>query len=784
MHKKEKGAVTIFCIIVLSSIVMLGGLFIDGSRILLARQMMRSAMNSAARSALSYYDTSLVSEFGLYAVSEQDAKKQFERYFRNNMTLSQNDGFDLYAFELSDTPVTVKVSEPLSELAPFVDQVSEYSKYRAGIDLTIGVVNKIKMLFGENGAGNRVMGSTDDAQDALDALEKESASFGRKVDSQLSSAVRTQSNKAKEQLTAAFQQDMDDFSSSTIDALEQDVLGSLSGVDQTISQLEAQKNSYMTASEQANAQIDAAQNDLNAVEYWDEATGTWQTAAPDLTRNEDAPADPDSPDKQAEAMIEQAQTEKTKTMQRIKDNMQSIRDKAAQVEQHKKDIEQWKAQLSDSGANAARAVQALTDAQTALSRHQADHPTVCDPAETDEQLEQRLEKLRAQKTQLEQGGIALDPDLARDFPTREATEQAIACLEQEQTLRQQVKTAETDHTTASESDQALQQKIQSAEAQIEALVTEVGQLCDGMAAPEGTYAPITSKEEVSEADKASFLDSFQRTKTLLDSFYDSTIGELGKDARYVGDPNTAAKAKLDTPKFGLGIINELTGICDGLRMICTDPDRLLENMYLVEYALDKYTFLTSQSSRPSHYFKLGEVEYIIKGQNVQASDLSAVLGDILLLRLAINYVDDLIHTHSPEMVSRLLVALGRALIDTAQDLYQLLFEGGCGLCPSFSKVKLTYSDHLRLQLLMDTVSETSRTRMAGRMMTMIDRTLEVKDQDKAQHVDTLYTRLDATAEAKIDLIMFTLPLFGNMMPGQDIIKDGTFLLRETVSMGY
>ena len=65
MRKREKGAVTVFCIIVLFSIVLLGGLFIDASRILLARQMVRSSMNSAARSALSYYSTELVGDFGL-----------------------------------------------------------------------------------------------------------------------------------------------------------------------------------------------------------------------------------------------------------------------------------------------------------------------------------------------------------------------------------------------------------------------------------------------------------------------------------------------------------------------------------------------------------------------------------------------------------------------------------------------------------------------------------------------------------------------------------------------
>ena len=64
---------------------------------------------------------------------------------------------------------------------------------------------------------------------------------------------------------------------------------------------------------------------------------------------------------------------------------------------------------------------------------------------------------------------------------------------------------------------------------------------------------------------------------------------------------------------------------------------------------------------------------------------------------------------------------------------------------------------------------------------MIDRTMDNKG---SEHIDQLYTRIDATAEVKIDLIMLTLPMFGEIMPGQDVIQDGQFTIRETVSMGY
>jgi hypothetical protein len=67
------------------------------------------------------------------------------------------------------------------------------------------------------------------------------------------------------------------------------------------------------------------------------------------------------------------------------------------------------------------------------------------------------------------------------------------------------------------------------------------------------------------------------------------------------------------------------------------------------------------------------------------------------------------------------------------------------------------------------------------MQTMVDRTMDVKETNRT---DALYTRITATSEVKINLIMLTLPMFGKVMAGQDIIKDGKFTIRETVSMGY
>ena len=77
--KKTKGAVTVFLIIVLFSTILMGGLFIDATRVLLAKRYVRNSLNSSARSALSYYDVHMASEYGIFGVDQDTAEENFKR---------------------------------------------------------------------------------------------------------------------------------------------------------------------------------------------------------------------------------------------------------------------------------------------------------------------------------------------------------------------------------------------------------------------------------------------------------------------------------------------------------------------------------------------------------------------------------------------------------------------------------------------------------------------------------------------------------------------------------
>ena len=106
--KREKGAVSVFLVIVLFTTVLLGGLFIDASRILLAKRFVRNAIDSSARSALSYYDAHLASEYGMFAVDGSTAEQAFRRYFKTHIKLKENERFDILRMNVEDGDIEVK----------------------------------------------------------------------------------------------------------------------------------------------------------------------------------------------------------------------------------------------------------------------------------------------------------------------------------------------------------------------------------------------------------------------------------------------------------------------------------------------------------------------------------------------------------------------------------------------------------------------------------------------------------------------------------------------------
>ena len=73
---KNKGAITVFMVLITTAMLTLAGLLIDMSRILLAYYTVESVSESATRSLMANYDPTLVGDSGLYAIENSEANKK------------------------------------------------------------------------------------------------------------------------------------------------------------------------------------------------------------------------------------------------------------------------------------------------------------------------------------------------------------------------------------------------------------------------------------------------------------------------------------------------------------------------------------------------------------------------------------------------------------------------------------------------------------------------------------------------------------------------------------
>lgn len=192
--KKEKAAISLFLIIILLSTVMFGGLFIDLTRILTAKNKIRTATESAVRSCLADYSEELVSEWGLFAFkADESCENDFKKYLKLNLTTKSPDeeaGAGIINYEIIDDETAVTYDKPLGDKDIFAEKINEYEKYRAPVSLTLGVVEKFKSIFSGNKNAieeleitGAVEGMKNKMKSTFSNLKNVSGNFNSQVDS-------------------------------------------------------------------------------------------------------------------------------------------------------------------------------------------------------------------------------------------------------------------------------------------------------------------------------------------------------------------------------------------------------------------------------------------------------------------------------------------------------------------------------------------------------------------------------------------------------------------------
>jgi len=168
---KQQGAISIFLAIILLPMMMIASVYIDASRIRLAKSVASSAGDLTLNTALTNYDNILKDMYGLFAVSqtEDELMDNLEDYYRKSLTsagLSAEDAntyvgkimaqlgivadtgevSDMLRIELAEDQDIIKKNETASLANPYMlkKQIVEFMKYRFGVGVGMSFISSLK----------------------------------------------------------------------------------------------------------------------------------------------------------------------------------------------------------------------------------------------------------------------------------------------------------------------------------------------------------------------------------------------------------------------------------------------------------------------------------------------------------------------------------------------------------------------------------------------------------------------------------------------------------------
>ncbi len=166
---RNRGAVSVFLVIILLPMLLVSSMFVDASRVKLSRSVLDSAADLTLNTALTDYDTMLKDMYGLFATA-QDAEELYERlekYYTTCITSSgvsdeEAEGYvdqlmaqlglvadgadtsDLLGIQVTDFDISKRTDASLANAAVLEKQIVEFMKYRAPINTGLSFLSSLK----------------------------------------------------------------------------------------------------------------------------------------------------------------------------------------------------------------------------------------------------------------------------------------------------------------------------------------------------------------------------------------------------------------------------------------------------------------------------------------------------------------------------------------------------------------------------------------------------------------------------------------------------------------
>lgn len=213
----------------------------------------------------------------------------------------------------------------------------------------------------------------------------------------------------------------------------------------------------------------------------------------------------------------------------------------------------------------------------------------------------------------------------------------------------------------------------------------------------------------------------------------------------------------------------------------------------IEYVMENFSFLTSKTER-NHYFKKGEVEYIICGNDtsktvagVRNSEyylVTNVFLQVWALRFAMDTLDDFARSAVVFPPQRLAFSLAEGALDSSMEMVKMMDGEGVPILPkSLTGIRLKYSDHLRLLLLMkpeEEILRKTRQLIQVNIKQMVDKKTGMERTDF--RLGAYSTVISASVEARVNLLFLPMLKLDKLMPGS--FEEGRYIIRKKIYMGY
>ncbi|MFT9369438.1 hypothetical protein [Paenibacillus polymyxa] len=141
----ESGAVTVFLILILAVMFGFIAVFIDYARIAALHVQTERLTHAAVRSVMSAYDPALQQEYGLFAYGEGGGEQIMVKVLNDSARrTARAETLPLMNMKLDSS--SLQMERELGKYAIFNEQIREEMKYKAPVDFTMEVLEKLKPL--------------------------------------------------------------------------------------------------------------------------------------------------------------------------------------------------------------------------------------------------------------------------------------------------------------------------------------------------------------------------------------------------------------------------------------------------------------------------------------------------------------------------------------------------------------------------------------------------------------------------------------------------------------